>query len=79
MSAVQLDMFPDLLSLQENVVKYKDSSDKVRRGVFARVGELDKKCEARFTQQQSEIDQLKKALRSLIPQAEIFSLQEACL
>jgi hypothetical protein len=54
MSAVQLELFPDFHSVNENIAKYKESSDKVRRGVFAKVGELKK-----------EIDTLKTRVESL--------------
>lgn len=57
---MQLEMFPDLPTLSENVSKYKDSSDRVRRCVFAKVGELDKKTEARFNEILQEIEKLKE-------------------
>lgn len=56
---IQLELFPEIKSLSEEVSSYKDSSDRVRRCVFAKVGELDKKTDQRFNELLAEIEELK--------------------
>ncbi len=59
---MQLEMFPEL---QIKVQEYKDSSDKVRRGVFARVDAHKKEIEQRFEKQQGEIESIRHLLEEM--------------
>lgn len=61
----QLDMFPDLQSLNLNVQQYKDSSDKVRRGVFARIGEHKKEVDQKFSHYDNELAYIKHLLEEM--------------
>lgn len=60
---MQLDLFrtDDVNFLCEEYKKVKESSDKVRRGIFARHDKLEKLLE----EQQKEIDALKSEVRLL--------------
>lgn len=57
---MQLDMFSnqDIQVLKEEVLAVKKSSDAVRRGIFARHGELAKM----YLEQKAEIDKIKDLL-----------------
>ncbi len=70
--SIQLDIFEstDVASLKETVNQYKESADKVRRGVFARLdshkNEIGKMFLDLFKQNEEmkkEIDYLKKLMK----------------
>lgn len=63
----QLDLFStqELQSLNENFNKAKDSSDKVRRGIFARLDAHKKEMEQKIKDQSSEIENIKLMLREM--------------
>lgn len=69
--SVQLDIFEEnkMLILQEEVKKNKELSEKtystsenVRKGVFARLTNLEKNFLQKFIDQQKEIDYLKELI-----------------
>ena len=59
---MQLDLFSnsEFDYLNSSVEKYKASSDNVRRGVFARLGTLEKKHDTRLSQIESDVKTLRK-------------------
>lgn len=71
---MQLDLFSsnDVELLKLEITQVKTSSDKVRRGMFARHNELAKM----YLQQQQEIDYL-KSLMSHTKENKIYELQQA--
>jgi hypothetical protein len=70
MNAVQQSLFGDnspVGLLKEEVRKVKESSDNVRRGVFARQNEIMKIC----LKQQAEIDELKRIIKDGVSRPEL--------
>ncbi len=63
----QLDFFSneEFQALNENVKKVKDSSDSVRRGIFARLDAHKKEMQAKITEQSEEINQIKHLLNEM--------------
>jgi len=83
MTAQQLDMFssPEFAHLNTNVEKYKSSADAVRRGVFARLGELKKEIDPRISKLELEMEELRSMMQKIVQEdnPKIFELQEACM
>ena len=83
MTSEQLDMFssPEFAHLNTNVEKYKTSADSVRRGVFARLGELKKEIDPRISKLETEMAMMKAMFEKHFGKEEsnIIELQEACM
>lgn len=71
---MQLDMFstPDFKAINSEIQKYRDSSDKVRRGVFAKVDEVKKMV----SKQQIDIDLLKSMLSDFMGENKIVAFEQ---
>lgn len=68
-------MFPELTQINEKVKDYKDSSDKVRRGVFARLDNVKKEVNDKLTLQNQKIDEIQFLLNEMQKMYNIFTLE----
>ena len=75
---MQLDLFNDLCEINHKVKDYKDSADKVRRGVFARLDNVKKEVDEKLQAQNNKIDEIHYLLNEMQKMYSIFNLEKAC-
>lgn len=74
---MQLDMFPQLQDMDIKVQSYKDSSDRVRRGVFARLDSVKKEVDDKLKSQQDQLECFAKILEDIQIMYSTFGLEKS--